>query len=238
VMNKCPGQDPKNIESKSIKCPSCGYAMEIFSDEVKAKCPQCKNITYAERMPSCVDWCKSAKECVGEEYYKVYAQGKSLLLKDKLIRELEDYFGSDAKRIAHAKRVMGFAEEILKQEKADWNIVMPASILHDLGIKPAEEKYGSNAGHLQEEQGPGIAREILSKLGVKKEVVEEVCGIIACHHSPGKINTMNFKVLYDADRLVNFSDEVDANDKSKIIGIIDRVFLTQTGKKIAASVYL
>jgi HD superfamily phosphohydrolase YqeK len=236
-MNKCPGQDSRKAQAESITCINCGYLAEIFSDEIKVKCPKCKHLICKERLPSCVDWCKAAKECIGEANYKLYAEGKAFILKDKLIKELEDYFGSDAKRIAHAKKVMGFAENILKQEKADWNIVIPASILHDVGIKLAEEKYGSNAGYLQEKEGPEIAGKILLKLGVKKEDINEICQIIACHHSPGEINTINFKVLYDADWLVNLRDELKDSDQEKISGLIDKVFLTKTGRDMAKGIY-
>ena len=238
MFTKCPGQDPRKARAEGIICSNCGYLAEIFSDEIKVKCPKCQSLICKERLPSCVDWCKAAKECVGEENYKLYTQGKVLFLKDKLIKELEDYFGSDAKRIAHAKKVMEFAEGILKQEKADWNIVMPASILHDVGIKPAEEKYGSNAGYLQEKEGPEIARKILLKLGVKKEDIAEICRIIACHHSPGEIDTINFKVLYDADWLVNLKDELKDSDQEKIGKLIDKVFLTKTGRVMAEGIYL
>lgn len=238
MINKCPGHDPKKLEAKNIKCPSCGYEIEIFSDEVKACCPRCKSTKYLDRMPSCIDWCKSAKECVGEGYYKTYMETKSALLKEKLIKELEDYFGQDEKRINHAKKVMDFAEDILKQEKADWDIVMPASILHDVGIKVAEAKYGSAAGHYQEKEGPEVARKILLKLGVKKDNIDEICSIIAHHHSPEKINTQNFKVLYDADWLVNLKEEVDTNDEAKLKDIIHKVFFTDTGRVLAKKLYL
>ncbi|OGX41674.1 MAG: hypothetical protein A3F87_00680 [Omnitrophica WOR_2 bacterium RIFCSPLOWO2_12_FULL_51_24] len=165
-------------------------------------------------------------------------QNKTMTIKQKLLQELEYYFGSDAKRISHARKVMGYVEELLKLEKADWRIVIPASILHDVGIKAAEEKYGSAAGHYQETEGPPIARAILLKVGFKKEDIDEICQIIAHHHSPGKINTRNFKVLYDADWLVNLKDEVDVKDKEKSSAILDKIFLTETGKKIARRKYL
>ena len=56
-------------------------------------------------------------------------------------------------------------------------------------------------------EGPPIAREILTGLGFEKGQVEEICEIIGHHHSPGKINTTNFKILYDAEWLVNLKDE-------------------------------
>ena len=70
MTNKCPGQDPRNIKAETIECSQCGYEVEIFSDEVKIYCPKCKNLICRERLPSCVDWCKYARECVGEERYK------------------------------------------------------------------------------------------------------------------------------------------------------------------------
>lgn len=70
MMNKCPGQDDRNIKVEIIQCPDCGYQIEIFSDEIKVRCPKCKNLACRDRLPSCVDWCKSARECIGEEKWK------------------------------------------------------------------------------------------------------------------------------------------------------------------------
>lgn len=159
-------------------------------------------------------------------------------MKEKLLAELEEYFGPDIKRIIHAKKVLQFAEEILIHEPADRNIVIPASILHDIGIKIAEQKYGSSAGNLQEKEGPAVAKPILLKLGFPQDEIDEICMIIAHHHSPGKINTLNFKIVSDADWLVNLQDEVDIKDKIKLRKIIDKIFLTDTGKKIAPKLYL
>lgn len=70
MIDKCPGQDKRNIKSEALICPSCGYEVEIFSDEIGLKCPKCRNLVCRKRLPSCVDWCKSARECIGEEKYK------------------------------------------------------------------------------------------------------------------------------------------------------------------------
>ncbi len=66
-MNKCPGQDSRKVQTENIICSNCGYLAEIFSDEIKVRCPECKNSLYRERLPSCVDWCRAAKDCIGEE---------------------------------------------------------------------------------------------------------------------------------------------------------------------------
>lgn len=67
MILKCPGQDKRNIKAEIIKCLHCGYEIEIFSDEMKARCPACKGLTCRARLPSCVDWCKSARLCIGEK---------------------------------------------------------------------------------------------------------------------------------------------------------------------------
>jgi len=53
-----------------FKCPSCGAEVEIFSNEVKVKCYQCGEMVYRERMPSCIDWCASARQCLGKERWQ------------------------------------------------------------------------------------------------------------------------------------------------------------------------
>lgn len=159
-------------------------------------------------------------------------------LKQKLLTELEEYFGDDIKRIEHAKEVLQFAEKLLANEKVDPNIIIPASILHDVGINIAEEKYGSSAGHYQEKEGPPIAREILSKTGFDEKAIEEICEIIAHHHSPDEIDTQNFKVLYDADWLVNIKEIAEKREKDKLANFIKKTFLTDSGRKLAEEIYL
>ena len=236
---ECPGSDKlRRPKPEFIKCPSCSEEVEIWTDEIETACPKCKNTVLRIQKESCIEWCAYAKECIGLDKYNTYMKNKAVTVKDALIKELEGYFGNDSKRIDHAKRVMGFAEELLKTERADWHIVIPASILHDVGIKVAEEKYGRNDGHYQEKEGPAIAKGILEKTTLKKEDIDEICRIIAHHHSPGKVNTQNFKVLYDADWLVNLKDEVDTSDKDKLAAMINKVFLTNAGRELAKRTYL
>ncbi len=239
VFFECPGaQKFRKPEPEFVKCPFCKGEVEIWTDEVKATCPGCGESVMKQAGASCLDWCRYAKECVGDKVYSQYMQNSSCTIKERLIEELEGYFGGDKKRIAHARKVLNFAEELLTKEKGDWHIVIPASILHDIGIKEAEKKFNSSAGHYQEKEGPPVAREILLKLGLKIGDINEICEIIAHHHSPGKIETQNFRILYDADWLVNLKDEVDTKDKQKLEKIIDKVFLTDTGKKLAKEIYI
>ncbi len=70
MYSRCPGQDTRNLRVELYKCPSCGAEVEIFSDEVKVKCQKCGETIYKEKMPSCIEWCASARQCLGEERWK------------------------------------------------------------------------------------------------------------------------------------------------------------------------
>jgi len=160
-------------------------------------------------------------------------------MKERLLSEMESYFGDDKKRIQHAKAVLTFAEKLLSKEpEADDEVVIAASILHDIGIHEAERKHGSSAGKYQEIEGPPIAREIMKKIGIEKEVIDEVSEIIAHHHTPGKIDSVNFRIVYDSDWLVNLGEEYDTHDEEKVRKLIELLFLTEGGKKLAKEIYL
>lgn len=151
---------------------------------------------------------------------------------------MEEYFGDDARRIDHALRVTAFACRLMEEEPANPDLVVVTALLHDIGIREAERKYGSSAGNLQEIEGPPVAREILSRLGFNEPFINEVCEIIASHHSSGEVDTDNFRIIWDADWLVNLGDECDLSDQEKCRNIIAKTFLTGAGKRIAKEIYL
>ena len=76
MNSKCPGQDKRNLKIETATCSNCGYKTEMFSDEIKVYCPKCKELICRERLPSCIDWCKFAKECIGEQKYKQLKKDK------------------------------------------------------------------------------------------------------------------------------------------------------------------
>ncbi len=247
---KCPGQNPqywKAEDSVEVQCPNCKEIIEFFKDEPKRKCYNCKQEVVNPKVDfGCALWCPKAVECIGQDRYQQLlssakntpAPDKHRTKKDFLLFEMERYFGQDTKRIQHAKKVLSYAEQLLEKEKADPLVVIASAVLHDIGIHKAKEKHESSAGKYQEIEGPPIARAMMEKLQFKKEIIDEVCKIIAHHHSPGEVNTANFKVLYDADWLVNFKDEFDTRDKEKLSGMIEKVFLTESGKELARKTYL
>lgn len=66
----CPGQDNRNLRGELYKCPNCGAEVELFSNEVKVKCYQCGKMLHREMLPSCINWCASARRCLGEKRWR------------------------------------------------------------------------------------------------------------------------------------------------------------------------
>jgi len=68
MFNRCPGQDGRKLRVAIYKCPECGEDVEIFSDESRVRCQKCKQWVYREKTPSCIEWCASAKQCMGDRW--------------------------------------------------------------------------------------------------------------------------------------------------------------------------
>lgn len=236
---RCPGQDMRYWKPEDIweaQCPKCGRTLEFFKDDVRRRCRCGHEIVNPKIDFGCASWCQYADQCVGEVPEEVKAKQKAEqknLLKERISVEMKKYFGTDFKRVNHALKVARQAEQILKMEGGNTQVVMGAAFLHDIGIHEAERKYNSTAGHYQEIEGPAIAREILEKLDVQKELIDEICDIIGHHHSPREDETLNFQILYEADWLVNLAEEEIINDRERTEKIINKAFKTVTGKQLA-----
>lgn len=157
---------------------------------------------------------------------------------DNLRNEMISFFDGDEKRVAHALKVLSYAERIQSLEGGESLIVGAAAILHDIGIHSAEEKYDSAAGRYQEIEGPPIARRILLKYGFTEAQIEHICAIVANHHSARNIDTLEFRIVWDSDWLVNIPDELDLSDTDGLVRFIDKTFRTSTGKRIAKEFFL
>ena len=59
----------KEITLTEKVCPKCGNIIELFSVDTEVTCDKCGFVAYNDTL-SCVQWCKYAKQCVGEEMYE------------------------------------------------------------------------------------------------------------------------------------------------------------------------
>ena len=239
---KCPGQDPRFWKFDAIfevECPNCGYVTEFFKDETRRTCKKCGEKVLNPKMDfGCAAHCKFAKDCFGELPPELIKE-KEDLFKDRVAVEMKLYFKQDFKRIGHAAKVARHAEKLVHEEKGDPAVVLTAAYLHDIGIRNAEEKHQSAAPRYQHEEGPPVAREILIKLDANEHLIEEVCDIIGHHHSPRDEETTNFKVVFDADTIVNLEEKhkKDPYTPEKLSDIIETRLLTESGKALARNLF-
>lgn len=240
TVEKCPGQDRrfwKPDDVYEVPCENCGQTIEFFKDDPRRRCSGCGTLNLNPKILSgCAKWCAFAKECLGFDPHEGDAEESVC---DRLILEMKKVFGADQKRITHALKVLNYADDLLKKEgNASPVVVKAAAVLHDIGIKRAEERYGSAAGRHQETEGPPIARAILEDCGLSEDVIEHVCRIIANHHSARDIDTPEFRIIWDADWLVNFADEYPEAAGDRARELIDRIFKTASGKARAEALFL
>jgi HD superfamily phosphohydrolase YqeK/DNA-directed RNA polymerase subunit RPC12/RpoP len=238
ITVKCPGQDSCFWKPDAIfetKCPQCGESVEFFKDETTRRCKKCGHKFVNPRMDfGCAAYCKYAEQCLGNLPPELIARREDLL-KDRVAIEMKRFFGRDFKRIGHATDVARYAEQIVKEEGGDQAVVLLAAFLHDIGIKNAEQKYKSSDALYQEQEGPPVALEILTRIGVREELIVEVCDIIGHHHHPRDEETLNFKILFDADLIVNLKEQQKEKpvDQEKLTTLIDQTFFTDAGKRLA-----
>lgn len=240
---QCPGQDSRYWDGAAVfeaACTKCGHIVEFFKDDSTRKCSNCGNKMINPKMDlGCASYCPYAEQCLGSMPPELLAKKKELLV-ERVPIEMKRYFESDFKRIGHATKVARYAEKICKEEEAHPVVTTLAAYLHDIGIKEAERKHGSASAEHQHEEGPPVAREILEKLGAEEGIIAEVCDIIGHHHTPRQEETANFKVIYDADLIVNLEEKQKESPSppEHLAKVIEKSFLTKSGREMAEKALL
>lgn len=143
-----------------------------------------------------------------------------------LMRAMIKYDGGDVPRIHHFVKVHNFASTIGLAECLDDEtqfILEAAAILHDIGIHPAEAKYGCSMGKYQEELGPAEAQKLLIEVGgFSENQIKRICWLIAHHHTFTDVTAQDHLILLEADFLVNSLEDNFSLDGIKAFR--DKVF--------------
>ena len=156
-----------------------------------------------------------------------------------VIQAMIRYNEADPKRIQHALKVYAFAKNIGELEGLDENqleILEIASVLHDIGIKNSEAKYGSSSGKYQELEGPPVARKLLLESGFDEAVIQRVSFLIGHHHTYQEICGDDYQILVEADFLVNIAE--DNMTPLQAQEVLQKIFKTKTGKEYLSEMYL
>ena len=149
-----------------------------------------------------------------------------------------EYYMGDPARIHHFLKVHSFAKLIGEEEGLDaetQEILEAAALVHDIGIKIAEEKYGSDAGPLQEKEGPTAAKQMLEKSGYAGALIDRVCYLVGHHHTYTDIDRADYQILVEADFLVNLYEGKESREA--IEHAYGRIFRTEAGKRVCREVY-
>ena len=158
------------------------------------------------------------------------------------------------KNLIHTRIALRYTLELLKSEKGDEGVVIPAIILHDVGWKVVPEHlhltaFGPNPSNpkltrLHEREGARIAKDILEKLRYPSGKIEEICQIIKGHDSRKRPLSWNDRIAKDSDKLWRYSRRGMAIDLARfqiprrdylifLEAIIEQWFLTPTGMGLA-----
>ena len=117
---------------------------------------------------------------------------------DKLIELATPYLEKNDFGVSHTERVIVIAKQNFPIKPDLEELTYTSIILHDIGGSSIKDQY---------EKGPQIATVILKKLGCPRIFINQVCEIISTHHDHPDNPSGPFKILYDSDKLVMFSNE-------------------------------
>ena len=150
-----------------------------------------------------------------------------------------DYNNGDPKRIQHTTKVHAYASMIGKCEGLDEDtlfILESAALVHDIGIRASEKKYGHQNGKLQEQEGPAVAQDLLTRLGgFTDRQIERICWLVGHHHTYHVCEDLDYQILIEADFLVNlFEDEESPN---AIRAVRKNIFRTESGTRMLETMY-
>ena len=154
---------------------------------------------------------------------------------DKMI----EFDAGDASRIQHFIKVYCYSHMIGIKEKLDdkTQVVLDlAAIVHDIGILPAEKKYGYQTGKLQEEIGPAFAGKLLEEINVEESTIKRVEFLVAHHHTYEGVDSIDWQILLEADFLVNSFEKNMSADT--IRNTMHELFKTNAGIQLCKRMYV
>ena len=149
---------------------------------------------------------------------------------DGLLLAMIHHDQGDARRINHFLKVYAFAQTIALQEQVDETslaTIEATAICHDIGIRTSEQKYGTCTYAMQQSEGAIEARVLLPSLGYPEKMVRRICHIISLHHTFEAIDGIDFRILVEADLLVNLEEK--NSDATAVETMRRQIFRTKAG---------
>jgi len=155
---------------------------------------------------------------------------------EKTIEKMKEIFKDVSYGVDHTLKVLQNVEEIIAGENypdEEREAVSLMAILHDIGAVEALKKHGSIAGYYQELEGPALVRGILAEIAYDPEKVERIAYVVGHHHTPAKIDGLDFQILWEADLLESLASLNLQNTPNDLGNFINENFKTPTGRALA-----
>ena len=156
----------------------------------------------------------------------------------EIMKKMITFSNGNIHDIDHFLHVWSYAKMIGELEQIDPEtqyILEVAAITHDIACPLCREKYGNTNGKHQEEEGIPLVTDFLSDTGMTKEQIERVAYLVGHHHTYKDIDGLDYQILVEADFLVNYFE--DGLDKEHIKKSAEKIFKTETGKKIVKDMF-
>lgn len=239
---KCPGQDMQYWESDAIfevDCPECSQPVEFYKDDTTRKCSHCGHRFVNPKMDfGCAAYCKFAEQCLGT-LPEEFIGSQDNLLKDKVAVEIKRFYKTDFKKISRVSRIAHHAEKIGKAEGANMGIILCAAYLNETGQKKSMENGQGGSPESIKNESISIATDILSKLGAKPEVLDEVCRLIQIHNTDESKNVSESMILSDAQQIAQLEEEHKNGNLSRdhLSICLEQNFFTPSGRKFARTTF-
>ncbi len=134
------------------------------------------------------------------EFVRVYLKESYQKRSEEDKCNLNRYLSNSDYRWKHTLRVAQFGKVIAENEVADVELVVAACLLHDIAW------FDTNADNSREHGRIGAekAKPILESLGYNHQQIETVCYAISTHVDDDNPDTLEAKILSDADNVDRF----------------------------------
>ncbi len=179
----CPGTfNVKTPTLKIKKCPECGGNVELFSIDVSLKCEKCGFTVYND-LQSCIQWCKYAPECVGDDIYKKMKKLTVLFLcrenslRSQMAEALALEFNTNSKLIFEsggthpADEVDPIMVDVLRESGIEWE-GKPKKAPHMIDADVVVT-FGCDLACLLSDEAPDDSLDLIKKqLGMEDDIGE------------------------------------------------------------------
>lgn len=157
---------------------------------------------------------------------------------NQLYHKMIEFDAGDPALIQHFTKVHAYACLIAEGENMDAHtreILEATAIVHDIAIPLCREKYGTDAGNLQEKESPALIREFFEGVDFDQDFISRVSWLVAHHHTYNPIEGIDHQILVEADFIVNAYEGSHSDEAKK--NTLTNIFKTETGTKIYRTMF-